>query len=545
MNNFYNSLIFSATKGKPAAKRKDWRDQLESNYKFKILLTISILSFSIIGGVFLWRQSHASVPLVISGKTIIVKKGGNFQTALNQARPGDTISLEAGAEFVGSFELPAKDGEQFVTIQSSALDKLPTENTRITPDAAVLMPKIIAFGKGEPAIKTAPKAHHYRFVGIEITTPLDGYTYNLVFLGGDEKKAAETPQFLEFDRCYVHSPAISKARRGFALNSSHTNIKNSYISGFAVAGEEGQGIAGWYGPGPYKIINNYVEGGAQTIFFGGGDPGIPNLVPSDIEIRGNHLSKPLAWRHKATMKYTLELKNARRVQIIGNIIENCWDCRLLGLTVRNQDGSAPWSTIEDVEIRNNLMRRGGTGINLLGTDDTNKSQRMKRVKIINNLIDDVDSVKWSDGSGGGYFLQAADTEDVEVSHNTAFKTDGNILTIYGKPSTRFVFRYNIVSYNNYGFWKESENLFADSNISDNAVVNNKGISNNDFIVPAGNYAVQFIPDLGFVDWKNGDYRLATASHYKGKSENGKDIGCDITVLNAALAGVESQASNPK
>jgi hypothetical protein len=30
--------------------------------------------------------------------------------------------------------------------------------------------------------------------------------------------------------------------------------------------------------------------------FGGADPSIPDLVPSDIEIRRNHLFKPLSWK---------------------------------------------------------------------------------------------------------------------------------------------------------------------------------------------------------------------------------------------------------
>jgi hypothetical protein len=52
--------------------------------------------------------------------------------------------------------------------------------------------------------------------------------------------------------------------------------------------------------------------------FGGGDPAIPNLVPSDIEIRRNYFSKPLSWRVGDPsytgvtwlVKNLLELKNA-------------------------------------------------------------------------------------------------------------------------------------------------------------------------------------------------------------------------------------------
>ena len=44
--------------------------------------------------------------------------------------------------------------------------------------------------------------------------------------------------------------------------------------------------------GPYKIINNFMEAGAETILFGGGPA---KFAPTDIEIRRNHMFKPLTW----------------------------------------------------------------------------------------------------------------------------------------------------------------------------------------------------------------------------------------------------------
>ncbi len=65
---------------------------------------------------------------------INVPAGGDLQTALNDAKPGDTILLEAGATFTGNFVLPAKSGNGYVTIRSSAPDAaLPPSNARITP----------------------------------------------------------------------------------------------------------------------------------------------------------------------------------------------------------------------------------------------------------------------------------------------------------------------------------------------------------------------------------------------------------------------------
>jgi len=48
------------------------------------------------------------------------------------------------------------------------------------------------------------------------------------------------------------------------------------------------------------------------VIFGGGDPAIPYLVPSNITIRRNLLSRPLAWRTEAwTVKNVIELRTLR------------------------------------------------------------------------------------------------------------------------------------------------------------------------------------------------------------------------------------------
>src|SRR5205085_1120804 len=118
----------------------------------------------------------------------------------------------------------------------------------------------------------------------------------LVRLGsGDETTVAALPHHLVIDRCYVHGHPNEPGKNGILLNSAHTAIIDSYISDWKEDGTENHGIAGWNGPGPYKIQNNYVEAAGINLIIGGGDPKIQNQVPSDIEIRGNHFAKPLAW----------------------------------------------------------------------------------------------------------------------------------------------------------------------------------------------------------------------------------------------------------
>ncbi len=64
---------------------------------FLIVLTIAITLPLAAFGVYLYKNLQTEASLEISGNTITVKQGGNFQAALDRAKPGDTILLEAGA----------------------------------------------------------------------------------------------------------------------------------------------------------------------------------------------------------------------------------------------------------------------------------------------------------------------------------------------------------------------------------------------------------------------------------------------------------------
>lgn len=292
------------------------------------------------------------VPLFLAlpsaAATIMVNAGGDFQAALNAAQPGDTIYLQCGATFTGNFLLPNKSGSSYITIRTTAPNsRLPAPGQRIFPAYAYiqettdqcypsLLPKIVT-NNSLQAIRTLPYAHHYQFIGVEIAQGNSSVKVDdLVSLGSDpfgndpaqsgapQTNLAVVPHDLIFDRCYIHADSNGQAKRGIALHSASTNIINSYISGFRVVGQEAQAIAGYNGPGPFNIINNYIEGAGENIMFGGSTPAIQNLIPSDIVIKGNLLSKPTAWRGVYTVKNLFELKNAQRVTVSGNILEYDW-----------------------------------------------------------------------------------------------------------------------------------------------------------------------------------------------------------------------------
>jgi hypothetical protein len=379
-------------------------------------------------------------PPSTTGATVTVHAGDNLQAAIDAAQPGDTLLLDAGATFTGNFLLPAKSGSSFVTIRSAAPDaSLPGATSRINPSYSALLPKLVS-PNSLPALATEAGAHHYKLVALEFPANPLGY-YDMLDLGDGsslQNTLASVPHDLVLDRLYMHGSPTLGQKRAIGLNSASTTIENCYISEIKAVGQDSQGIAGWNGPGPYAIVNNYIEAAAENILFGGADPSIPNLIPSNITITGNYFTKQVAWRGQHwEVKNSFELKSAAHVTITGNTIENAWADAQAGfivvLTVRDQDGTAPWSTISDVTFSNNVVRHGGGFVNILGLDDdpvAHPSVRMNGLTIANNLVYDIDALKWNNPLTGEWAVGRAiqileGPMGVAISHNTIVSSDPN------------------------------------------------------------------------------------------------------------------------
>jgi len=486
-----------------------------------------------------------------TGTTITVASGGDLQAALNAAQPGDVITLQAGATFTGPFTLPNKAGTGWITVRTSAPDSsLPAPGTRVTPSYAAVMPKIVAGSNVGPAIQAASGAHHFRFIGIE-AKPLPGAkTFRIIELGtGGETSTATLPHDIIIDRCYIHGNPGEPEIRGVAFNGSRLAVIDSYLSEFKDCCQDTQAIMGWNGPGPFKIVNNYLEAAGENVIFGGADPSISNLVPSDIEIRENHFFKPTTWRGVwAAVKNLFEIKNARRVLVEGNVFENTWQAAQDGyailFTVRDQDGRAPWSTIEDVTFQKNIIRHAGSGLDILTADDPNVSRNMKRILIRDNLFDDISGVRWG---GFGRFITylgfAGASVDVTIEHNTAFHEE-NILLADGIAHTGFIYRNNITPRPaaSFGFIGSdtAEGVPTLTAFFPVAVFQGNVLAGADSaIYPAANFFPSSLDEVDFVDRLGGDYRLAATSPFKNAATDGTDVGADIDALEAATAGVIS------
>jgi len=481
-----------------------------------------------------------------SGRTIAVRAGGDLQSALNTAQPGDVITLEPGAVFRGNFSLPKKTGTAWIVVRSGAPDeKLPSPGTRVTPAFSPVMTKIVS-PNSNPALSTEPGAHHYRLIGIEFAVaPSVKRIYSIVAFGGTQSSEAETPHDLILDRCYVHGEPALTTFRGVLLNSASSAIIDSHVSEIHAAGNDSQSVLGYNGPGPFKIVNNFLEGAAENIMFGGADPKLSGLVPSDIEIRQNHLFKPLSWRPgnpgfggvQWTIKNLLELKNAQRVLIEGNLLENNSGPALL-LTPRNQGGRAPWSVVQDVVFRSNIVKNAASGFIMLASDDLRPSQTTKRIAVVNNLWLGV-TRRFFGMTGGG---PAGPLEDVLIDHNTAIPV--GYATYFSETTVlRFRLTNNLFGFGAFGvtFPKADEGLakrLPGAVIARNALASladtgdGRGASRN---------GPHYINQMMYTSFPNAvaaglnpDGTLTPTSRNRRAGTDGKDVGVDFAELQRAM-----------
>ena len=536
------------------------------------------------------------------GKSILVKDAAELRSALDKAACGDTIRLQAGAEFSGNLKFPAKscdDGHSILLRTSAADSDLPAEGTRITPcyaglaslparpryscpSASNVMARIIYDGKGGGPLMFADGANHYRLIGLEITRGSPGAPiYNLVTLPIDRPT-----HHIVFDRVWIHGTAQDETVRGILLGGSkHVAVVDSYFTDFHCVAmgtcTDAQAIAGGLGDlemGPYKIVNNYMEGAAETIIFGGGGA---TTSPADIEVRRNHMYKPLTWRQgnpgfvggvtgkPFIVKNLFELKNAQRVLLEGNVLENSWggftqSGFAILLTPKNQNNHCPACKVTDVTIRYSQIEHCASGLTIAValSGAGGASSGMERISIHDVVIDDIGGAAYG---GFGAFAQVTSTQpmlrDVSLNHITAFPP--RTLFIIGANVEEgriinFTFTNSLVGAGgtdifppgggpkncSYQAQKRTpvdvlKSCVDKYNVSHNLIVGSKGGW------PSGNSYPADHAAAGVVGLSEGRYQLcrdksadckkpSPALHAGG---DGKDLGADLEAVLAATKGV--------
>lgn len=542
------------------------------------------------------------------GAIISVNAGADLQAAMNGAACGDVIELQAGSVFNGQFTVPAKncDINHWIVIRTSSADSaLPAEGQRTTPCYAgvaslVGRPQypctnpqnVLAMVQmqiqGSGPFQFANGANYYRLIGLEVTraagTPGDGQLIS----------ALGTADHIIVDRSWLHGGPQDETYNGVSLSGmTNAAVIDSYFNDFhciAITGlcTDAAAISGGVSgtqDGPFKIQDNFLEASGEGVMFGGGASA---YSPSDIEILNNHFWKPWQWMpgnpnfvggtngEPFIVKNHLELKNAVRVLIDSNLMENVWGGFTqtgygVLLTPKNQHAGhknvCPKCEVTDVTLRFSQISHAGGGLQLataISGDGKGGGPALagERWSIHDVVLDDLSDQYVGGGTAfeilNGWKKNPLNT--VTINHVTAFPEASSHMMIVGTghESARMyglVFTNNLVVTGRYPVWNTGGRASCGHKDVPITSLNNcfttRTFSSNGLITPppqfppstwpADNMFAQTIDDVEFTDYNDGNggnYELLSSSPYKNKGTDGKDLGADIVALQAALAGVE-------
>jgi hypothetical protein len=577
-----------------------------------LVLSVSATSTTSSGG----SDGPAQLPLAYfqtalantpaSGTTILVPAGGSLQTALNNAKCGDTIKLAAGATFRGMFKLPAKscDNSHWIIIRTSAPNSaLPAEGSRMRPCYAGVaslpgrpsfscpslqnvLAKIVFQSVGIGPFQLANGANHYRFLGLEITrTASSGFVGALVGAA-----IGASANHIILDRVWLHGTTHDDTQSAFNMNRiSYAALVDSYTSDFhctAITGSctDAHVIAGGTSSttdSVNRITGNFLEASGENILYGGGGA---TTTPTDIEIRRNHFFKPMTWKkgqpgfvggptgNPFVVKNHLELKNAVRVLVEGNIFENNWggfsqSGYAILLTPKNQAGANGTNlcsicAVTDVTLRYNKISHSGAGIQMANalSDNGGIARLGARYSIHDVTIDDIQAGLYV---GNGILFQVSNAwprnplNQISINHVTGFPDPkhnflvlGNLLSnpqMYG-----FKFTNSIVGQVLYPVWSVGglsdcahynvpltslNSCFTTWSFNDNAIVATTYAPSK---WPVGNYFPASVGTVQFTNFNGGNlgnYTLLSSSPYIGMGSDGKNLGADTKAIASFTAGV--------
>lgn len=537
----------------------------------------------------------------VDGTTYTAVTCADIQTHLNSAAAANVnlthaIDIPSSLSCTQNFTLPSHTGGTgWILVRTSSHASLPAEGTRVTTAQSSLMPTLkYNLGSGDEGVFEAlTGAQRYRFIGLDIQANSAITTnYSLVVTGYGNFSATNTG-YIIIDRCLVRDTTSSHTTiRGVLLNADqgHTAVIDSYFDGIKqydiARSADTQAILITANPGPILIRNNFLRAAGENIMTGGGGTPSSGVVPNNITIKYNEISKDTSWdRTYVLMKTLVEFKCSTKVLFEANDVHHMdWDDggATFRLTVRAKSSPAgsgtneEWCDSSDLTIRHNLFYNVTNFINSYGSDDGfaetgGYSMTSSRWLITNNLIY---GLGWSCGGGascgrffqiqgGGVYPHCTDNatsnckiRDLTISHNTV--DDVVEAMLYqdesGYGGTRVDFKDNLINVNAgrgaYSAAVWGTNLlnaaYSSTWVWENNRLANIGGGENTANYPQGtnSYPASYTNFL----WTNPvsrDYTLQVGSPAIAAASDGTDQGVNFTTYNAARAGGSGSSNSPR
>jgi len=261
------------------------------------------------------------------------------------------------------------------------------------------------------------------------------------------------------------------------------------------------------------------------------------------------------------VKNNFELKNAERVLFEGNVLENSWGgfsqtgFQIL-LTPKSQESKCPQCIVENITIRNCVLRYSAGGIQMAtgASDSGGFAQGLGNVSIHDVLIAHIDGDRYE---GHGFVFQMSRSlpfyRNLKIDHVTGLSGARGLLILGGPPerpaenitivnSMFDVGQSEVISTggrNNCAFGMRTPRDFLDScwkpyTFSNNVLISASGGW------PKGNFSVKSAKAAGVVVGSGsslGGYRLLPESEFRGRGKDAKDIGADMGAIQVATEGV--------
>jgi hypothetical protein len=389
--------------------------------------------------------------------TVSVPAGG-LQAALNAAKGGAVLCLTGTHS--GNFSVPARTDAGWVVIRSTGA----IPNGRIRPSTAGSLAKIVTPNVAS-ALRFNARSVRTLVLGVEITGPCGPRsgpeTVALIEVGtANESAIADLPTDIAFERVYAHGCATQRTRRAFALNGGAQTVRDSWCAEIH-SDFDSQCVISWNGTGPILVENNTLEAASENVMLGGANMRIPGVVPSDITVRRNHISKPIAWKGANwNVKNLVETKFSARVLIEGNVLEGAWLDGQTGyafvLKSSNPSGTGgcTWCSSSDWTIRRNLIRNVASGFTLGGrADNTQTDSSNRRIVIEENWIEPINVGQYN--GEGRPFMFTSDNSDLVIRKNVFEGGNASAALMFdgtSNPARNVTVSNNVIPRGQYGLF---------------------------------------------------------------------------------------------